>query len=322
MKQIGKTSLVLSLSAGLIFCSAAASVAAQDPSASLFPPNAEAGKCYAKVLIPAKFKKVTEEILKREAGEKVEVIPAVYEWIEKKVVVKEPSEKIEIIPATYKTVEEKVEVVPATYKLEATKPVYETVKVKVVDKPARTAWKKGNGLLDKIDHATGDIMCLVNIPATYKTLKKQVLKTPATVKKVEIPAQFKTIKKRVVDKPAEVRKISIPAEYKTIKVKTLVSPAKEVRTPIKEERQVVTKLVKESDEQMSWQPVLCDTNMTKDVIQKIQQALANQGFDPGPADGALGSGTMKALDQFQRKNGLATGGLTYESLNALKIFVK
>ncbi len=322
MKQIGKSSLALSLSAGLIFAMAVVSTAAQDPSASLFPPNAEPGKCYAKVLVPATFKTVTEEILKREAAEKVEVIPAVYEWVEKKVVVKEPSEKIEVIPATYKTIEEKVEVIPATYKLEATKPVYETVEIKVIDKPARTAWKKGSGLLDKIDYATGDIMCLVNIPATYKTIKKQVLKTPAAVKKVEIPAKFKTIKKRVTDKPAEVRKISVPAEYKTIKVKTLVSPAKEIRTPIKEERQVVSKTVKVTDEQMSWQPVLCDTNMTKDVVLKIQQALADQGFDPGPVDGALGGGTMKALDQFQRKNGLATGGLTYEALNALKIFVK
>ena len=215
MKQIGKSSLVVSLSAGLLLCSTAASFAAQDPSASLFPPNAEPGKCYAKVLVPATFKTVTDEIIKREAAEKVEIIPAEYEWVEKKVVVKEPSEKIEVIPATYKTVDEKIEVVPPTYKLQATKPVYETVEVKVIDKPARTAWKKGSGLLDKIDHATGDIMCLVNIPATYKTIKKQVLKTPATVKKVEIPAQYKTIKKRVIDKPAEVKKISIPAEYKT-----------------------------------------------------------------------------------------------------------
>lgn len=322
MKLIGKSTLVLSLSAGLMLGSAAASVAAQDSSDSLFPPNAELGKCYAKVLVPAEFKTLTEEILKREAGERVEIIPAVYEWIEKKVVVKEPSEKIEIIPAVFKTIEEKIEVVPASFKLQATKPVYETVEVKVIDKPARTAWKKGNGLLDKLDYATGDIMCLIKIPATYKTIKKQVLKTPATVQKIEIPAKFKTIKKRVIDKPAEVRKIAIPAEYKTIKIKTLVTPAKEVRTPIKEERQVVSKLVKVNDEQMSWQPVLCNTNMTKDVVQKIQQALADMGYDPGPIDGALGGGTMKALDKFQRKNNLATGGLTYEALNALNIFVK
>ncbi|RTZ97441.1 MAG: hypothetical protein DSY90_07445 [Deltaproteobacteria bacterium] len=319
MKLICKTTIVLSLFLFLILTSFTVSVFAQDQGASLFPPNAEPGKCYAKVLVPASFKTVSEEIVKREAAEKIETVPAEFEWVEKKVLVKEATEKIEVIPAVYETVEEKIEIVPASFKLETTKPVYETVDVKVIDKPARTAWKKGSGLLDKIDHATGDIMCLVNIPATYKTIKKQVLKTPATVKKVEVPAQYKTYKRQVVKKPAEVKKVTIPAEYKTIKVKKLVTPAKEVRIPIPEERQVVKKRIKESDEKMSWQPVLCETNMTPDVIKKIQAALADKGFEPGPVDGALGSGTLKALKEFQQKNGLATGGLTYESLKALAV---
>ena len=70
---------------------------------------------------------------------------------------------------------------------------------------------------------------------------------------------------------------------------------------------------------MSWQPVLCETNMTTMVIKDIQAALLDKGFDPGPVDGSLGSGTLKALDSFQRKSGLATGGLTYESLKALAV---
>ncbi len=316
MKLICRTSIALSLFFIFILTSSAW---AQDQGASLFPPNAEPGKCYAKVLVPATFKTISEEIVKREASEKIEPVPAVFEWVDKKVTVKDATEKLEIIPAVYETVEEKIEVVPASFKLETTKPVYETVDVKVLDKPARTEWKKGNGLLDKIDHATGDIMCLVNVPATYKIVKKQVLKTPAMVKKVEIPAQYKIIKHRIVKKPAEIKKVAIPAEYKTIKVKKLVTPAKEVRTPIPEERQVVTKRVKESDERMSWQPVLCQTNMTTSVIKKIQSALADKGFDPGPVDGALGRGTLKALDSFQKKNGLATGGLTYESLKSLAV---
>ncbi len=296
--------------------------AAEQGDVSLFPPNAEPGKCYAKVMVPAKFKTVTEEVVKREAAEKIKIIPAEWEWVEEKVVVKEEEEKLEIIPATYKTVEEKVEIEPASVKLEAVDPVYDTVEEKIIAKPARTVWKKGNGLLDKVNGIAGEIMCLVNEPATYKTLEKQVLKTPATVKKIEVPAKFKIIKKTVVDKPAEVKKIVVPAEYETIKVKKLVTPAREERVTIPEERQTITKLVKESDERMSWQPVLCQTNMTQDVIEKIQMALLDKGFDPGPVDGSIGGATLKALDKFQTKNNLARGGLTYETLKALNITIE
>lgn len=318
MRHPGKTLCMLlffSLLTTTVYLTSA--VAQED--ASLFPPNAEPGKCYAKVLIPTKFKTVKEEVIKHEGYEKILVIPEQWDWEEKKVIVREATEKLEIIPATYKTVEEKVEIIPASFKLVTVKPVFGTVEEKIIDKPERTVWKKGSGLLDKVEGTTGDIMCLINEPATYKTLKKQVIKTPATVKRIDVPAKYKIVKKQVIDKPAEVKKTTIPAKYETIKVKKLVTKPQEDRIKIPEVRQTITKRVKVSDEKMSWRPVLCQTNMTKDVIYKIQQALKDKGFDPGPIDGAVGGGTLKALDKFQAKNNLARGGLTYETLKALNV---
>jgi len=43
-------------------------------------------------------------------------------------------------------------------------------------------------------------MCLVEIPATYKTISKQVLKTPASTRSRDIPAEYRTVQKRVVDR--------------------------------------------------------------------------------------------------------------------------
>ena len=320
MTQFGKTTCMISFLSLFASTACFTSAVAQED-ASLFPPNAEPGKCYAKVLVPTKYKTVKEEVVKHEAFEKIFVIPAQWDWEEKKVMVKEATEKLEIIPATYKIVEEKVEIVPPTVKFETVKPVFGTVEDKIIDKPERTIWKKGSGLLDQVEGSTGDIMCLINEPATYKTIKKQVIKTPATVKKTDVPGQYKIIKKQVIDKPAEVKKIPVPAEFKTVKVKKLVTPTQEDRVKIPEERQVITKLVKESDEKMSWRPVLCETNMTKDVIRQIQKALLDKGFDPGPLDGSVGGGTLKALNKFQTKNNLARGGLTYETLKALNVAI-
>jgi hypothetical protein len=309
--------VVSALVVGLSVTGFAAAGVAQ--TTDLLPPNAKPGECYARVFIPPNFKTTTETIVKREASEKIEVIPAEYEWVQEKIVVKEASEKLEVVPATYEWKEEKVLVKPAATKIEEVPAVYEWVEEKVLDKPAHTVWKKGTGPIQRIDHGTGEIMCLVEVPATYKTIRKRALKQAATTKKVEIPPEYKTIKKQVMTTPPTTRKVEIPAEYKTIKVLKLVSAAKEQRIAIPEQRQEVTKTEKVSEGRVEWQPILCQTNLTRELGDDIQTALLHAGHDPGPIDGVIGAQTMAALRSFQQKKGLATGGLTVETLKELGV---
>ncbi|MCW5600577.1 peptidoglycan-binding domain-containing protein [Nitrosomonas sp.] len=58
---------------------------------------------------------------------------------------------------------------------------------------------------------------------------------------------------------------------------------------------------------------------TPDLVRKVQQALANAGFDPGAADGISGPRTMSALKRFQNQNNLAEGQLTKETLQMLGV---
>ena len=44
-------------------------------------------------------------------------------------------------------------------------------------------------------------------------------------------------------------------------------------------------------------------------IKKVQLALTQAGFDPGPVDGELGPRTDQALRSFQRANGLEPDGI-------------
>ncbi len=44
------------------------------------------------------------------------------------------------------------------------------------------------------------------------------------------------------------------------------------------------------------------------LIKAVQNALAHSGFDPGPADGRMGSRTRNAIKRFQRERGLAANG--------------
>jgi localization factor PodJL len=52
------------------------------------------------------------------------------------------------------------------------------------------------------------------------------------------------------------------------------------------------------------------------LVKKIQTLLADQGFDPGPADGVAGSRTRDAVKAYQRQNGIAQTGQIDGSLVA------
>lgn len=286
---------------------------------AMLPPNARPGECYARVFVPPEYKNVTKTVVKREAGVKIETTPAEYEWVEEDVLVKEAFEKLEIIPAEFKWVEEQVLVKPAGEKLVAVEAEYDTVEERVLVRDGYTTWKKGRGPIEKIDHGTGEIMCLVNVPPEYKTMTKRVLVRPAGVKKVEVPAEYATVKKEILVKAAETRKIEVPAEYKTVKTMKLVQPAQEIRTEIPAEIETVAENVKVKDGRMEWRPILCETNTSPDVVRKLQSALMDAGFNPGAIDGSLGGRTFSAVKAYQQANGLPSGQLTLETLNSLGV---
>ena len=322
--------------------------------------DAQPGNCYAGYHIPAKYKTETQQVLKSEASQKIEIIPAKYTWSEEKVLVKDASAKLVGVPA-----------------------VYETVTEQVLVKPATTEWKKGRGPVERLDNSTGEIMCLIEVPAVYKTVTKRVLKTPANTKKVEIPAEYKvekvrkiasparekkieipatyetvtkrvktadekvmwsirgsnidgkatgaklclkevpavykTVKQKKVKTPAVSKVIEIPAEYKVVKKRKLVTPAKEKKIEIPAKTQVVSRKVKVTEEIMQWRPVLCETNMSTNLITDIQRALKQAGHNPGSIDGVIGNQTMVAVDSYQRANGLPRGGLTLRTLEKLGV---
>lgn len=196
------------------------------------PTNAQPGKCYARAFEDPTYRTETEEVLKKQASERIEIIPAKYEVVEEQVLVRAAYEEEQIIPAQFETVTEQILV-----------------------KPASTRWKKGRGLVEKVNNFTGEIMCLEEVPAEYKTVTKQMVKAPATKKLVQVPA-----------------------EYKTVRVNKLITPATEKRIPIPAEYQTVTKTIKESEGRMVWQEVLCETNAPE--LVKAQPAFTEIHAQP------------------------------------------
>ncbi|GJM44251.1 MAG: hypothetical protein DHS20C21_10930 [Gemmatimonadota bacterium] len=290
-----------------------------DATASMLPPEARVGECYARVLTPPVYETTTENVLLKEESSRISVAPAAYDWEEQKIQTKEGSHRLEIVPAQYEWVEEKVLVKPARKTLKIVPETWDTVQEKVLVSPARTYWKRGRGLIEKVDNTTGEIMCLIEEPAQYQTISRKVLKTPETVREVEIPAEYTTVKRMVEKTPASTRKVEIPAEYSTVKVMKQTKPGDETRTVIPAEYGKITKKNMVAPSRMEWRQVYCETNMTPNMVQSMQRALLDAGHNPGPIDGVYGAQTRKALTSYQKANKLSTGGLTYPTLKKLGV---
>jgi len=106
-----------------------------------------------------------------------------------------------------------------------------------------------------------------------------------------------------------------------VTVEKLISQASEQRTPVAAKKREMIRRVKVSDARMEWRPVLCETNMSIDIVRQIQRELNELGYNAGKVDGVLGRGTMRAIESYQEDENLALGGLTYTTLESLGIEV-
>ncbi len=279
----------------------------------LFPPNAKAGECYARVLTNEKYKTNEERVLVKEASERFEVIPAQYETVTERVLVKEASTRLEVIPAEYETVMETVLVKPANTRIVEVPATYKTISEQVLDKPATTVWKKGaassfgTAALSQTVDATGELMCLVEVPATYKTVRRQVIDTPATTREVTEPEVTKQVERRKVVRPSTTREVAIPAVYDDVQITKLVKPATQRRIEIPAEYRTVTNKELVSPARMAWQTVLCDINATPSNVRALQTALQEKGYSVGGIDGRLGPTTMKAVNAYAKSLGIPSG---------------
>lgn len=286
---------------------------------SAVPPNARPGDCFTRVAVAPTYETVQETVQISAASQRIETIAAVYETVEERVETKPASYRLEVVPATYKTVEERVMISPAMTNLVEVPAKYETVAKRVMVSPERTEWKPGKGAIEKIDGATGEILCLVTIPAVYETVQSTVLVSPATTKEEITPATYDVIKKTVVDTAESTRRIEIPAEYGTVRRRVLVTPASSRVVEIPAKYDTVTRKVKVDDGRQDWHLILCETNVTPEIVGRIQQALQSAGHNPGPVNGELNVTTLAAVREFQVKNGLKTVGVTIETLDKLGV---
>lgn len=284
-----------------------------------FPVDAKPGQCYAEVIVPAKFETVTERVLSQDASSRINVVAAQYEWVEQEVMVKPETVRLEVVPAEYKTVTERVLVEPQSEQLVSVPATFKTVNEKILVRPATQVWKDGEAEIENPNQLTGDIVCLVERPAEYKTVQRQVIDQPARTEIKTIPAVYKTVEKQIIAKPATTREVTIPAEYKTVRVKKMVTPNRTEQIAIQPEYVTVNRYVMVEPAYTKWEMVLCSDTVSPQLALEVEDRLKEEGYNPGPLDGEIDGSTEKAIKQYQIANNLPAGGLTPMTLESLGI---
>ena len=251
----------------------------------------------------------------------LDIIPAVYGVEYQTVMTQEATEVLEVIPAVYGWKEEQVLVSPEITELKKVQAAYAIEEEQMLVKPAHSIWKKGSGPITKIDQGTDEIMCLVEVPASYETVKKRVLVSPETTKQVVVKeAVYKTVKTRVVEHPARTVTKTIPAVYDKVAVKKLVTDSATTTKNVPAVYETIQTTVKVDDGFLKWAPILCETNVTGDIIRQLQQTLNNKDYKAGPVDGIYGWKTTNAVRKYQSDNAMAGNGqLTIALVEALEL---
>jgi len=229
------------------------------------PPNPQPGKCYEKVMSPARYESYVEQLIDRPSRTESRIIPAVYRLEERQELVTPARTERVTVPATWRTVTETVVVRPESIRIETVPAVYETVTEQVLVREAYTEWRRGM-LLDRRETApgrtmmspTGEVLCLVEVPAEYRLETRQVMVSPARQVRVREPAEIRTVTRQVIDRESHETLREIPAQYRTVSVRVLVTPSR-VEThdsPVHYRTVVSQRLI--SPARFEWREITCE----------------------------------------------------------------
>ena len=223
-------------------------------------------------------------------------VPERYETITKTVLDTPATTKTISVPAEYQTVQIQRLVKPSEEIRESIPAQYETISMRVKTQEPQFFWLATDAEAENSAIPTGRIVCLDAQPAQFTSIERFEIAEPATTVAQEMPAEYESISAQQLISPASERRIIVPARTRTVTSREQTAPGR-----------------------LEWRQVLCEIDMTPEIISSIQRALQREGFNPGFADGVAGRNTLDAIEKFQTENGLGLGGITFEVLEKLEV---
>jgi len=278
------------------------------------PPQAKPGEVWCLVTRPATYKSVSEQVCTRPETFFKQTVPAKFETRDKLLEVAPAKKVLSCTPATFKTEKRTIvtqeecftyEVVPAVYEWVETKIVvrpayeeccvrpaeYKTVCEQILVAPARTEWRKVDCNDKNAQRSEGkECFGLVEVPAVYQTVNKEVLvheaervatTVPAVekcvrvhkkvkdaeVRKVPIAPESTCVDVTVVDVPSKVDTAIVPARSETIKEQVQVEAEKSIQVKVPAKVETVSHQVLDKPEHLVWVRTKCDC---KGIVERYK----------------------------------------------------
>ncbi|MBP5981603.1 MAG: peptidoglycan-binding protein [Halomonas sp.] len=273
------------------------------------------GQCWAVGAINPRPKIDTVEIQIKDQQATIDVTPAEIAQGFKRVETREGTLTYRIEPPTYRTVEERVMTRPPVERFEVVPAVFEEQQRTVVVEEGRRSLESCSAG----GNSTNMSFCMQEHPAREERVSIQVMVQPETTRVVVEPAEYTTITRQVIDKPARVIEVWNEADEAMVPTQDIVSPARTSQSIIPAQVRMLERIDYQGAPQLQMRQAVCDPDITPVLVEQIQTALRQYGFNPGSVDGRMGPRTLEALSAFQNHRGLVQAGLTLESLENLSI---
>lgn len=286
------------------------------PLPSAIPSNPNAGECYARVQVPARFETRHDQVMVQEGYTEYQVEQPQFSSRAQQVMVKEPSVEYRVRQPRYTTVTEQMMVRPAYEKLQVSAPEFKTITENMQVSGPRLVWKQGNpatlraqgyiihstanggpggqgfysttqyGAMQVEPELCGDsceIWCLVEEPGQSVSFTRRVMTKPSQVHRVPVDARYQTITKQVLADPGGVEEIPIPAKYQTVTVEDVL-PARAGGYEVPARYDNVAVNIPVANERWEWRRVICDTGIPLEPMTPAPQPvpqLSHSGHSSG-----------------------------------------
>ncbi len=278
-------------------------------------------QCWAQMIVHPRKATFTKQVITEEGRISYVIQPALLATTQQSVTIRDAAESFRVDPPQYKKVIEQVKVKDELKKFVVEPAVYNDEQEDVMIESPRVIMRScraaGQRIAGPRQPTATQTQCAVLSPAKYKTVTRKVLKKAETVKEVIIPAVYQNITKWSLVENGKAIPVELPAEQIQKSVLTVNTPAQALPhsiAPIVNNFQVINY---ENAPSLAWRQVVCEKDSSSALVEDLQVALKREGLEFGPVDGKLGKRTLQAVEAYQVQNGIASGFLTYETLEML-----
>ncbi|MCX4190527.1 peptidoglycan-binding protein [Methylophaga sp. OBS3] len=298
-------------------------VVTESPKTEVMPAAAKGdavlpGQCYVQATVYPQAVERQKEFVTKDSSKAITVVPARISEGYQQVVTKQSHTTYTVKPARFEKITEQIMVKPAMTKNRVVPAVYETRQETVVVEEATSVLEPCVAAGAAYAHSTGvRSFCAKEIPAKTQQISKQVLVSDERIETYQEPAEYATVSRWELVEASRVEEVQSEPEVEQVAYQEVLTPEQVDQRQTSEIKTVLPVVEYLGEPQVVTRRAVCDQDLDNDLLQRLQNALNDAGYNAGEADGYIGERTITALTRYQKDNGLAVGAITYESLEKL-----